>query len=138
MDDLRNSSLHIKLRKKERIPSYYTTEEIKVIENSVSRSSALGKRNYAMILLASRLGLRASDIMSLKFSDIDWDNDLIRLRIQKTGKTIELPLLADVGNAIIDYLRYGRPASTSQTYFYQVVPRILLPLSLWFVVISIK
>lgn len=106
-----------KLRKKERIPSYYTTEEIKVIENSVSRSSALGKRNYAMILLASRLGLRASDIMSLKFSDIDWDNDLIKLRIQKTGKTIELPLLADVGNAIIDYLRYGRPASTSQNIF---------------------
>ena len=85
MDDLRNSSLHIN-----------TTEEIKVIENSVSRSSALGKRNYAMILLASRLGLRASDIMSLKFSDIDWDNDLIKLRIQKTGKTIELPLLASV------------------------------------------
>ena len=70
-----------------------------------------------MILLASRLGLRASDIMSLKFSDIDWDNDLIKLRIQKTGKTIELPLLADVGNAIIDYLRYGRPASTSQNIF---------------------
>ena len=58
-----------------------------------------------------------SDIMSLKFSDIDWDNDLIKLRIQKTGKTIELPLLADVGNAIIDYLRYGRPASTSQNIF---------------------
>ena len=55
--------------------------------------------------------------MSLKFSDIDWDNDLIKLRIQKTGKTIELPLLADVGNAIIDYLRYGRPASTSQNIF---------------------
>ena len=77
-----------KLRKKERIPSYYTTEEIKVIENSVSRSSALGKRNYAMILLASRLGLRASDIMSLKFSDIDWDNDLIKLRIQKQVKPL--------------------------------------------------
>lgn len=70
-----------------------------------------------MLLLASRLGLRASDIASLRFSDIDWDKDTITLIMQKTGKVIELPLLADVGNAIIDYLQHGRPKSELQNVF---------------------
>jgi site-specific recombinase XerD len=106
-----------KLRKKERIPSFYTTDEVMTVESSVRRSSGVGKRNYAMILLASRLGLRASDIAGLQFSDIDWDKNLITLVMRKTKKIIELPLLTDVGNAIIDYLRYGRPKSTLQSVF---------------------
>ena len=73
--------------------------------------------SYAMLLLASRLGLRASDIANLQFSDIDWDKNMITLTMQKTKKVIELPLLADVGNAIIDYLRHGRPKSDSQNVF---------------------
>ena len=70
-----------------------------------------------MVLLASRLGLRASDIAGLLFSDIDWDKDTITLVMHKTGKIIELPLLADVGNAIIDYLQHGRPKSKLQNIF---------------------
>ena len=70
-----------------------------------------------MVLLASRLGLRASDIAGLQFSNIDWDRDTITLVMQKTGKAIELPLLADVGNAIIDYLQNGRPRSALQSVF---------------------
>ncbi len=88
-----------------------------IVENSVSRSSGVGKRNYAMVLLASRLGLRASDIAGLRFSNIDWDRSTITLVMQKTGKAIELPLLADVGNAIIDYLQNGRPRSALQSVF---------------------
>lgn len=99
------------------IPSFYTAEEVATVENSVSRSSSVGKRNYAMVLLASRLGLRASDIANIQFSNIDWDKDMITLIMQKTGKTIELPLLADVGNAIIDYLQHGRPQSELQNVF---------------------
>ena len=106
-----------KIHKPERLPSYFTAEEVKKIEQSVSRSSAIGKRNYAMLLLASRLGLRASDIANLQFSNIDWDKNLITLTMQKTGKVIELPLLADVGNAIIDYLRHGRHNSDMQIVF---------------------
>lgn len=106
-----------KLRKKERIPSFYTAEEVMSVENSVQRSSGVGKRNYAMVLLASRLGLRASDIAGLQFSNIDWDKNLITLVMQKTKKVIELPLLADVGNAIIDYLQHGRPQSMLQSVF---------------------
>ena len=106
-----------KLRKKEKIPSFYTPEEVLAVEKSVSRSSGVGKRNYAMLLLASRLGLRASDIANLQFSNIDWDNNLITLVMKKTGKLIELPLLAEIGNAIIEYLQDGRPQSKLQHVF---------------------
>ncbi len=106
-----------KVRKRERIPSFYTAKEIITVENSISRSSGIGKRNYAMVLLASRLGLRASDIAGLRFDNIDWDNNLIILKMQKTQKMIELPLLANVGNAIIDYFLHGRPKSTLQSAF---------------------
>jgi Site-specific recombinase XerD len=106
-----------KIHKRERIPSFYTTAEVRLVEESISRSSAVGKRNYAMVLLASRLGLRASDIAGLEFSNIDWDESMITLIMKKTKKQITLPLLADVGNAIIDYLRHGRPQSTLQKVF---------------------
>jgi integrase len=70
-----------------------------------------------MTLLASRLGLRASDIAHLTFSNIDWENSTIALSQFKTGKKIELPLLTDVGEAIIDYLKYGRKKSGSPKVF---------------------
>lgn len=106
-----------RIRRTERMPSFYTADEIMKVETSISRSSGVGKRNYAMVLLASRLGLRASDIAGFQFGNIDWDKNIITIKMQKTSKVIELPLLADVGNAIIDYLRYGRPISALQCVF---------------------
>ena len=106
-----------KVRKTERIPSFYSTNEVMQVEQAISRSSCVGKRNYAMVLLASRLGLRASDIAKLQFEDIDWDNNTITLKMNKTQKVIQLPLLAQVGNAIIDYLQNGRPASSLKSVF---------------------
>ena len=100
-----------------KVLSFYSTEEIRAIEMSISRSSIKGKRDYAMILLASRLGLRASDIISLSLSNIDWDNNLIQLVQQKTQKSIRLPLLPEVGEAIIDYIMNGRPNHSSNTLF---------------------
>ncbi len=103
--------------KHEKIPSFFTADEVHAIETSIDRSSGVGKRNYAMLLLASRLGLRASDIASLKFSNIDWEKNEIRFIQNKTGNPLSLPLLSDVGNAIIDYLKYGRFKSESQNVF---------------------
>ncbi len=108
---------YYKWLKHEKIPSFFTTDEIRTIEESVDRSGGIGKRNYAMLLLAGRLGLRASDIANLQFSNIDWEKSEIRLTQYKTGKPISLPLLNDVGNAIIDYLKYGRFKSESQNVF---------------------
>jgi len=103
--------------KHEKVPSFFTIDEVLTIETSIDRSSGVGKRNYAMLLLASRLGLRASDIARLQFSNIDWEKNEIRLVQNKTGNPISLPLLSDVGNAIIDYLKYGRFKSESQHVF---------------------
>jgi len=103
--------------KREKVPSFFTTDEVRDIEESIDKSSGAGKRNYAMLLLASRLGLRASDIANLKFSNIDWDKNEIKFTQYKTGNPVTLPLLNDVGNAIIDYLKYGRFKSESQNIF---------------------
>ena len=103
--------------KPEKVPSSFTVDEVRAIETSIVRSSGVGKRNYAMLLLASRLGLRASDIARLQFSNIDWENNEIRFVQYKTGNPISLPLLSDIGNAIIDYLKYGRFKSESQHVF---------------------
>lgn len=77
----------------------------------------MGKRDYAMILLATRLGLRSSDIRFLEFSNIDWDNNLIIFEQYKTKDKLELPLSVDVGEAIIDYIRNGRAKSDSKCIF---------------------
>jgi site-specific recombinase XerD len=103
--------------KREKLPSVYTAEEVKQIESSVSRSSGVGKRNYAVLLLSTRLGLRASDIAHLSFDNLDWEKSRITLKQYKTGKEIELPLLAGIGGAIIDYLKFGRPRSNSPKVF---------------------
>jgi integrase len=108
---------HYKWIKREKLPSVYTRKEVLQIESSIHREDATGKRNYAMILLASRLGVRASDIAHLTFGNIDWENSTIKLSQFKTGKVIELPLLVDVGEAIIDYLKYGRKKSESPRVF---------------------
>jgi len=112
----------IKTRTVEKLPSYYTPLEIMGIEEAVDRKSPMGKRNYAMLLLATRLGLRSSDIILLQFSNLDWDKNLICLQQYKTGKQIELPLLADVGEAIIDYVQHGRPKSAYKHVFLRAMP----------------
>lgn len=97
----------------QRILSFYEESEVAVIEKSVVRNNELGKRNYAMLLLATRLGLRASDIANLKISDIDWRNNEINIIQVKTGEPATFPLLTIVGNALIDYLKYGRKSFIS-------------------------
>lgn len=89
--------------------TFYTPEEVAKIEGAVDRSTKKGKRDYAIILLASRLGMRSSDIERLKFSDLDWDRNEIHFIQYKTNRKITLPLLSDVGDAIIDYTLHGRP-----------------------------
>lgn len=104
-----------------KLPSTYTDEEIAVLLKSVDRGNPRGKRDYAMLLLAIRLGLRASDICGLTFDNIVWDRNIIQIIQYKTGKALELPLLPEVGNAIIDYLKHGRPSTGDDHCFIQVM-----------------
>ena len=100
-----------------KLPSFYSPKEIEVMIASMGRSTPVEKRNYAIALLAARLGLRASDIANMKFDNLFWDRSTITLDQFKTGKRLELPILPDVGNAIIDYLKNGRPKSDSRSIF---------------------
>jgi site-specific recombinase XerD len=104
-------------KKQPKLPSMYKKEEVETLINSVDRSSRVGKRNYAIIQLAARLGLRASDIRNLKFKDLHWDRNVLRIKQFKTDNLLELPLLPEVGNAIIDYMKYGRAVSDDPHVF---------------------
>lgn len=73
-----------------------------------------------MVLITALLGLRASDVCNLTFENIQWEKNLIVLNQQKTQVRIELPLLSEVGEAIIDYLKYGRPSSELPYIFLHV------------------
>jgi integrase len=100
-----------------KVPSFYNEDEIRQLEKSISPTSNVGKRDYAMVIICSRLGLRVSDVANLSFKNIDWENDSISLIQYKTGKPLTLPLLPVVGDAIIDYLRNARPESSSDKVF---------------------
>ena len=94
-----------------------TTEEERKLLNSVDNTTASGKRNYAILLLALRVGLRCSDIVNLKLGDIRWKSNTIEVMQAKTDAPLILPLLTDVGNAIADYILNGRPDS-QQPYIF--------------------
>jgi len=109
---------------KDKIPSAFTSKDINRILSSIDRGSPTGKRDYAMILLASYLGLRSSDICNLTFSNIRWDLNMIELIQEKTKKRVTLPLLGEIGNAIIDYTRFGRPQTSADTVFVRHIAPI--------------
>jgi site-specific recombinase XerD len=102
-------------------------DEASAIFQSIDRTSALGKRNYALLLLAYVTGLRASDIAQLTLGDIDWKIGEIHIVQKKTGHPLALPLTEDVGSALKDYILNGRPGGTSQNVFlYTKAPHYAL------------
>ena len=115
--DLREGLGHLSKHIREKIPSVYSPEEVAKMEKSIEQSSAVGKRDYAIFMLAARLGLRASDIYSMRWDNIDWDSSKIVLYQHKTKQPIELPLLTDVGEALVTYARDARPKSNQAEIF---------------------
>lgn len=95
------------------LPGTWTAEDVDSLLASIDRGNPTGKRDYAMLLMVARLGLRASDIKALRTTDFDWDARSISITQHKTGVPLELPLLDDIGWAVIDYLRGGRPAGAA-------------------------
>lgn len=92
-------------------------DEEKKLLQCADRTTATGKRNYAMLMLAMRTGLRSIDIVNLKLDNIKWRTNTIEIIQQKTKRPLVLPLLAEVGNAIADYIMGGRPASDCKYIF---------------------
>lgn len=110
-------------KKYAKLPTTYTKNEVEKLIESIDRANPKGKRDYTIILLAARLGLRSSDICDLKFENINWEENTIKLFQRKTCNPIELPLLVEIGNAIIDYLKYARPVSESNYIFLHQNPQ---------------
>lgn len=90
------------------VPALTAAEEQRLLA-AFDRTTAIGRRDYAICLLALRLGLRAGDIARLQWPDFDWRRQTLTVVQQKTGRRLTTPLLADVGNAVIDYYLHGRP-----------------------------
>ena len=116
-DDLAAKMPMVKARKQTAIPSVWTHEELKQLIGAIDRGSPKGRRDYAIILIACRLGLRCTDIKNLCFENFNWTEKKIRFTQSKTGQPMELPLVPDVGWAVIDYLKYGRPKVDSNRIF---------------------
>lgn len=112
-------------QKQAKLPSYYTEQEIQQLLTSVDRGTFVGKRDYAILVLAVHLGLRASDIARLQFNNLQWLQSKISITQFKTGKDVILPLLPIVGNALLDYIQYGRPRSNEQYIFLFVISPFL-------------
>jgi site-specific recombinase XerD len=100
-----------------RIPSVWSPGEVAKILQAVDRGNPCGKRDYAIILLITRLGLRGIDVKRLRFGDLDWPGNRLSVVQAKTGHRVQLPLLKDVGWAVIDYIRSGRPHSDCPQVF---------------------
>jgi site-specific recombinase XerD len=99
------------------LPTTYSTDEIRRLETSVDKASRTGNRDYAVLLLATRLGMRAGDIATLTFGNIDFENDSINFVQGKTGQPLTLPLLPEIRAAIIEYIRNSRPKVDSDFLF---------------------
>jgi site-specific recombinase XerD len=105
-----------------KIPSVWTTEEVEALLAQVDRGSPQGKRDYAILLLAARLGIRVGDIIRLRLEHLRWDDKRIEFSQSKTGQPLVLPLSEEVGWALIDYLRNGRPAVAHREVFVACNP----------------
>ena len=101
------------------IPRAIQPESIEKLLLSIDRTSVKGRRDYAILLLVARLGLRAIEIASLTLDDIDWNTATIRVTL-KGGRRNVHPLTTEIGEAIADYLQNGRPRSDDRRVFLQI------------------
>lgn len=102
--------------KQSTLPRALPADQVEQVLNSVDRKTAIGRRDYAILLILARLGLRAGEIKALTLEDLDWQEGSMTVR-GKAGRFSQLPLPRDVGAAIADYLRYGRPTASSRCVF---------------------
>jgi site-specific recombinase XerD len=123
-DDLASSALTVPRWRLATLPKSISPEQVERILAQCDRRSALGRRNYAILLVLARLGLRAGEVVALTVDDVDWDAGEVVVR----GKGLRherIPLPHDVGQALAAYLRAGRPRCSTRRLFVRMkAPRI--------------
>jgi site-specific recombinase XerD len=98
------------------VPKHLSPDQVRQVLRHCDRGTALGRRDYAILLLLARLGLRAGEVIRLNLDDIDWENARITV-CGKGGKWAQLPLPADVARAMARYLRIDRPRCACRRVF---------------------
>ena len=111
---------HFRSFSDQHVPTIWTGDMVDSLLGSVDRECAAGKRDYAILLLACRLGMRTGDIRALRLESLLWDDARIEYTQSKTGVRIALPLTDEVGHALIDYLLHGRPSSARREVFLRL------------------
>lgn len=102
------------------IPSVWDKDLLAQLLDKIDRRSPRGKRDYALLLLAARLGLRSTDIKNLTLDQIDWASQTISFDQSKSGMLVQLPLTDEIGSALIDYLKHVRPTTQYRQVFLKL------------------
>ena len=107
------------------LPRSISRNEVRCLLAAVDRSSARGRRDYAILVLLATYGLRAGDVIRLTLDDIDWRHDRLRVPGRKAGNSTGYPLAGPVAEALADYIRNDRPATSERRVFFRAVaPRV--------------
>jgi integrase/recombinase XerD len=104
------------------LPRHLPQSDVDRVVAGALDGTTRGRRNYAILLLLARTGLRAHEVAQLSLDDIDWREGIINIRSKKTRNERRLPLVHDVGAALVDYLEHCRPSCSSRTIFLRVIP----------------
>ena len=101
------------------IPRSISWDEVALLLETIDRRTPTGKRDYAIFLLLITYGLRACEVSKLTLDDIDWKRDRLYILARKAGHSTAYPLSVMVGEAIIDYIKYGRPETLDRHLFFR-------------------
>lgn len=99
------------------IPTTISVDEVRRLLTAIDHRSAIGRRDYAILLLLAVYGLRAREVVDLGLNDVEWRAGIIRVQRSKTSRTLVLPLTSAVGRALVAYLRHGRPCTSARQIF---------------------
>lgn len=108
--------------RQEQLPRALRWETVRTLLASIDRTSAIGRRDYAMLLLIATYGLRSSEIVALTLDDFAWRRGELRVPRRKVDGALVLPLTDDAGTAVLDYVRHGRPPLPTRVLFLRVRP----------------
>ncbi|MHB9012476.1 MAG: site-specific integrase [Ignavibacteriaceae bacterium] len=105
-----------------RVPSVWIKEDVIRMLESIDRGNPTGKRDYAILIIVTRLGIRVGDLKSLLLTNLSWQSKTIEIIQNKTKTKVSYPILNDIGWALIDYLKNARPISDSPYVFIRMNP----------------
>jgi site-specific recombinase XerD len=108
--------------RQEQLPRALRWDTVRALLESIDRTTASGRRDYAMLLLIATYGLRSSEIVALTLDDFAWRHGELRVPRRKVDGVLTLPLSDEAGNAVLDYLRHGRPTLPTRVLFLRVRP----------------